>query len=247
MMVIAGVEPCSYVDWPGSVTAVAFTGGCNLSCYYCHNQPIIDPDLLSSHITPAEFLRWLRPRQGFLDGVVITGGEPTLHEDLPPFIDQIHGQGFGVKLDTNGTRPAALRALLESGRLNYVAMDIKAPRGKYEEVCCAPVDEAAVDESIRVIRDLAPDYEFRTTVLPDFSEEDIIAMASRISGAKRYILQQFRRPPHDGRIAPDIRNLHPPHTFREIQAMATTASGTVRACETRGLVAETIAGSAGLS
>ena len=195
-MRIAGIEKCSFVDYPGYLAAVFFTPGCNLDCYYCHNHSLVretDAGTQTWFDTDVA-LAWLEKRRGFLDGVVITGGEPALQPGLADFIRAVRAMGYLIKLDTNGTQPAILRELLDEGLLDYVAMDIKAPIEKYEAVCGAPVDYRVINESIDILMAGRVDYEFRTTVLPHFTESDVLAMARRIRGARRYVLQQYRRP-----------------------------------------------------
>lgn len=193
-MNIAGLEKCSCVDYPGRLAAVVFTAGCNWNCFYCHNRPLLNPQGGASRLAPETVLDWLARRRGFLDAVVISGGEPTLQAGLDEFIRAVRALGFAVKLDTNGTRPAVLRALLEEHLLDFVAMDIKAPLEKYEAVCGVPVDPRALDESIELLLAGEVDYEFRTTVIPQLTADDVRAIAARIRGAKRYVLQQYRRP-----------------------------------------------------
>ncbi|MBX7259428.1 MAG: anaerobic ribonucleoside-triphosphate reductase activating protein, partial [Candidatus Hydrogenedentes bacterium] len=189
-MNVAGVEKCSLVDWPGKMAAVVFAPGCNLRCHYCHNRATLceSPVLLDRDAV----LALLYERRGFLDGVVISGGEPTLQLGLTTFIDSVRAMGYPVKLDTNGTRPRVLQSLLETERLDFVAMDVKAPRHRYDEVCGVSVDQDAIDESIDLILRSGVAHEFRTTVLPDFTEEDILDIVERVSGAERYVLQPYR-------------------------------------------------------
>jgi len=235
---IAGIERCSFVDWPGLMSAVLFTPGCNLNCFFCHNRHILGTCDSQGTIPIESFLDWLRSRSGFLDGVVMSGGEPTLQEGLAGFIRDVRALGFPVKLDTNGTRPHALGDLLEQGLLDYVAMDIKAPRDKYDDVCGTAVDEQAVDASIKLIMRSGIEYEFRTTVLPQLTEDDVAAMAHRICGARYYILQQFRRPAWFTEDAEDIRLAREPHPYAALEKMTETAKEFVQCCETRGILAE---------
>lgn len=233
-MNIAGIEPCSFVDWPGRMAAVLFTPGCNLDCYYCHNRYLLDPPTGMQSVDDEAVLDWLDARRGFLDGVVVSGGEPTLQTDLADFIERVRERGFAVKLDTNGTRPSVLNDLFGAGLLDYVAMDIKAPENAYAQVCGVEVDQRAVGESIRLIMARAPDYEFRTTVVPQLCEHDILEIVERIRGAKRYVLQQYRMPAGED-ASRDLRLVRPPHTFKSIQDMARKAGAWVSCCETRGL------------
>ncbi|MBN2311363.1 MAG: anaerobic ribonucleoside-triphosphate reductase activating protein [Candidatus Hydrogenedentes bacterium] len=233
-MQIAGIQKCSLVDWPGKVAVVAFAPGCNLDCYFCHNRAILNPGRCGPFEDADEFIEWVAERAGFVDGVVISGGEPTLQPRLPEFVLALRRRGLAVKLDTNGTRPGMLAALLEAGLLDYVAMDIKAPRDRYEAVCGVAVDHAAIDESIRLLLSDQTHYEFRTTCLPELTEDDVVAMAGRIAGARRYVLQQFRPVAAHG-SAHDPRQDAAPHSAEWFVSVMARIDGLVEHCETRGV------------
>lgn len=235
-MNIAGLEKCSFVDYPGRLAAVFFVPGCNWNCFYCHNQTLLRKEAPLPRVKPEEAFDLLRSRRGLLDGVVVTGGEPTLQAGLRDFIVQVRGLGYAVKLDTNGSRPLVLGALLADGLLDYVAMDLKAPMAKYEAVCGAPVDHRDLNESIDLIMSSGIEYEFRTTVVPQLTHADVAAMARRIRGARRYVLQQYRNPAlfaeqeqlHDPRLdVPPHETGWPSHVMEEI-------SQYVAECQTRG-------------
>ena len=215
MIAIAGFERLSTVDWPGCVSAVVFTPGCSLNCAYCHNRELLSCEN-SPRISVETVLTSLRARRGFLDGLVISGGEPTLQGGLERFIRKVRSLGFSVKLDTNGTRPEVLNHLLNEGLLDYVAMDAKAPYGLYEDVCGGPVDLDAVHESARCLVKGPTPFEFRTTVLPYFRPRDISAIGDAIHGAPRYVLQQFR--PDKEIVLRDPRLAEPPHTAQWFDA-----------------------------
>jgi len=196
-MKFAGLVKQSLVDYPGEVTAVLFTRGCNIRCPFCQN-----PDLLLRSprfvepISLEEALDFLKERKGFLDAVTVTGGEPTLHEDLPHALSAFKALGYLVKLDTNGTNPAMLQQLIAGGILDYVAMDIKAPLDyrKYARACGKLTTEEFfnVRSSIRMLMEAGIEVEFRTTVVPLLhSFEDIEEIARYIQGAPLYSLQQF--------------------------------------------------------
>jgi len=191
-MQIAVVVKCSFVDFPGKIAAVVFTPGCNLNCFYCHNRELIDADSVPCATTPGRVVEWLKFRLGILDAVVVSGGEPTLQPDLAGFISDVRAIGYLVKLDTNGTRPNVLASLIDAELLDYVAMDIKAPPDKYDAVCGVKVDQGAIDESIALLIDGRVDYEFRTTIIPQLTPEDILAIGNRIRGANSYFLQRYR-------------------------------------------------------
>ncbi|MBC7221643.1 anaerobic ribonucleoside-triphosphate reductase activating protein [Candidatus Bipolaricaulota bacterium] len=196
---IVYVQPLSLMDYPGKLAAIAFFAGCNLRCPFCYNSELVLPELMGAlrPLPLEEVLEKLSERVGFLDGVVLTGGEPTLAPDLPDLLRSLKNLGFLVKLDTNGTNPQVLEELLRAGLLDYVALDLKAPFPRYAEFIGFPGAEKvveAVQESLSVILRMAPDYEVRTTVAPGLSPADLLAIAQEIRGAKRYVLQPFLVP-----------------------------------------------------
>jgi pyruvate formate lyase activating enzyme len=193
-MRIAGLEKSSFVDYPGKMAAVLFTPGCNLDCFYCHNRHLLAPGEDPAWYDPRDVLDFLARRAGLLDGVVVSGGEPTLQKGLPEFLSVCKALGLAVKLDTNGTRPWILRDVISRGLVDFVAMDVKAPLSRYEEITGRPVDLDAVTESIDFLLAGPMEYEFRTTVAPQLSMTDLITLAMRIRGADRYVLQQYRPP-----------------------------------------------------
>ncbi len=191
-MKIAGVVKCSLVDYPGKLAAVVFTQGCNLRCSYCHNRTLIDAGSVMCAMTPEKVVEWLRCRRGLLDAVVVSGGEPTLQPGLAGFISDVRALGYLAKLDTNGTHPEVVASLIDAKLLDYVAMDIKAPAEKYEAICGVPVEQGAIEKSIAMLMDGHIDYEFRTTIIPQLTHEDVLAIGHRIHGASLYVLQQYR-------------------------------------------------------
>jgi pyruvate formate lyase activating enzyme len=230
-MLISGLEKCSFVDYPGHLSAVVFTGGCNWNCFYCHNHEIAHRQKAQPALDVDSVLDWLRARRDLLDCVVVSGGEPTLHNDLPHFVARLHDMGYRVKLDTNGSRPACLRTLIKANLLDYVAMDIKAPLSKYDHFCDAAVEHSAVNESIDLLLLGELDYEFRTTVVPQLTADDIWDISQRIQGARRYVLQQYRPPTGLGE---DPRLDAAPHTPAWLSHMADRLNGVVRQVLTRG-------------
>lgn len=189
-MRIGGLQKCSLIDYPGKVSAIIFTIGCNFRCPYCHNPELVDET--AEELSEESIFAFLEKRRGLLDGVTITGGEPTLHSDLIPFIKKIKGLGFLVKLDTNGTRPDVVEQVQREKLVDYIAMDIKSPLAKYADTVARPVDIANIEKSISLLIGGITDYEFRTTVVKTFlSREDLERMGEEIRGAKRYYLQKF--------------------------------------------------------
>jgi len=172
------------------MSAIIFTIGCNFRCPYCHNPELVDETV---DIIPTEdVLTFLRTRIKQLDGVTITGGEPTMHDDLIPFIKEIKALGFKVKLDSNGTNPEMLEKIINEHLVDYLAMDIKAPFSDYASGVGRPVDIEKIKKSVRLIMSNTIPYEFRTTVVKALlSPEDIINISKDIKGAKKYYLQKF--------------------------------------------------------
>ena len=193
-IVIGGVQWTTLVDYPGKVAATLFTVGCNFRCPFCHNPELVDPARFAQALELGELLDRLRERAGFIDGVVISGGEPTIQPALPALAKSLKALGLLVKLDTNGSRPDVLRALLEEGHVDFIAMDIKAPLDRYDEFSGVSADTTEIEASIGLILDRAPDHEFRTTVAPSLSRVDVLRIAERLVGAKRFALQPFRVP-----------------------------------------------------
>jgi pyruvate formate lyase activating enzyme len=191
-MQIATVVKCSLIDYPGKIAAVVFTPGCNLRCFFCHNRALIDADSVMCAMTPEKVVEWLRCRRGILDAVVVSGGEPTLQPGLAGFISDVRALGYLIKLDTNGTHPEVLASLIDAKLLDCVAMDIKASAEKYDAICGVSVDQHTIEKSIALLMNSQVDYEFRTTIVPQLTREDILAIGNRIRGARMYVLQRYR-------------------------------------------------------
>ncbi len=190
-MRISGLQKLTLLDFPEKVACTVFTFGCNFRCPFCHNSTLVVGEAPDA-VTEEEFFRYLDKRQGVLDGVAITGGEPTLQPDLAAFIKKIKERGFAVKLDTNGARPEIVRDLIEKGLVDYFAMDIKNSPEKYDMTSGVRVDMDKIKETIALLIERAPDYEFRTTVVKGFHEkEDFLKIGELIAGAKKYFLQKF--------------------------------------------------------
>lgn len=192
-MFIKGIQKTSLIDYPNKICSVIFLSGCDFRCPYCQNPDLINsPDKLQD-INEKEFLEFIASRKGLIDGVCITGGEPTIHEDLPKLIKNIKKMGFLVKLDTNGNNPKVIEKLIGKKLIDFIAMDIKAPLNKYKNVARVNVNVKRIKRSIDIIMSSNIDYEFRTTVLPVLhTKGDILEIAKMIKGAKKYYLQQFR-------------------------------------------------------
>jgi len=189
-MDIIGHQKTSFIDYPDKICSVLFVAGCNFKCPYCHNGHVVNQQ--GTSFDQEDIITFLKNRKKFLDGVCISGGEPTLYDELYSLISRIKEAGFLVKLDTNGTNPQMLKKLLSTNMLDYVAMDIKAPLNKYDSVTKSTVDKNLIKDSVHIIRDSAIDYEFRTTICEELIlKDDILDIAEWIQGSKRYYLQNF--------------------------------------------------------
>ena len=194
-MKIVGLQKMTLLDYPGKVGCTVFLEGCNFRCPFCHNSQLLGSS--APAVTDrSQLLAFLSRRKGLLDGVCVTGGEPTLSPDLPELLREIRAMGFSVKLDTNGSRPQVLRALVEEGLVDYVAMDIKNAPSRYAATCgtCAPV-LAQVEESLRFLVDSGVDYELRTTLVSQLHNaaaiEEMGAWLKEFGPVKRLFLQSF--------------------------------------------------------
>jgi pyruvate formate lyase activating enzyme len=189
---LAHYEPLSLGDFPGRLATTVFTVGCNFACPYCHNPELVIATEDTPRLTEEAFFSFLERRRGRLNGVCITGGEPTLQADLAAFVDRIHALGYAVKLDTNGSDPEMLGILLEKHSLDYVAMDVKAPVSRYRDVTGNPQALALAEISIQLLARGHVAHEYRTTVLPLlFDEADIDGVAGMLPPGSRYVIQNF--------------------------------------------------------
>lgn len=194
-MKISGLGRMSLIDYPGKITATVFVAGCGFRCGWCHNSELVLPEKIKNQpeIKEKDLFNFLDSRKGLLEGVCLTGGEPSLYPDLPAFIRKIKQKGFLVKLDTNGSNPKILQKLLEDCLLDFVAMDIKASPEKYSQAVGQIVNLDNIKKSIDLIRQSGLEYEFRTTVIPDFiDKKEIKKIGQWLRGAKCLVLQQFR-------------------------------------------------------
>lgn len=190
---IKGYLTYSLLDYPGKIVSVVFLSGCNFRCPYCFNVEIVNNSKKLKKIEAKEIFSHLKSRKKWLDGVCLSGGEPSLHKGLFDFISKIKEMGFLVKLDTNGANPEILKKLIEAKLLDYIAMDIKASLEKYKKTVRRDVDLKKIQESIDLIRNSGIEYEFRTTVVPKFFDEKVaLAIGNWLKGSKKYCLQQFR-------------------------------------------------------
>ena len=191
-MRIGGLQKMTLLDYPGKVACTVFLSGCNLRCPFCHNAGLVLPDKMEGEISRQELLDFLSRRRGKLDGVCITGGEPTIWQDLPQLMEEIRSMGFLLKLDTNGSNPQMVQELLDRDLIQYAAMDIKNCPEDYEKTCGGVDILQAVTRTRDLLMNSTIDYEFRTTVCsPLHTVDGIRKLAQWIRGAKRYYLQNF--------------------------------------------------------
>lgn len=192
-LLIKGIQKTSLIDYPGKVAATIFVGMCSFRCPFCYNKDlVVGYDGLPS-IKEKEVIDYIESKRKWFDGVCISGGEPTMHKELPSFIKKIKERGFLVKLDTNGSNPEMLNELINDKLVDYVAMDIKAPLERYDEVVRVKANKKDIQSSVDILKQGRVDYEFRTTAVPGlFSKEDAEKIGQWLKGSKRFFIQQFR-------------------------------------------------------
>jgi len=194
-MTIGGIQRLTLIDYPGRLAATIFLCGCNFKCPWCYASELVLPEKIKRQpkISQKELFKFLKERKELIEGVVLCGGEPTTSKGLVSLIKEIKKMGFLVKLDTNGADPKTLKKLIDEKLIDYVAMDLKAPKEKYQKVTGTKIDVKKIQQSIDILKEGRVDYEFRSTIVPTFhKKEDVIEMAKWIRDAKRYYLQNFR-------------------------------------------------------
>jgi len=196
-MLISGVQPFTMLDFPGRTSCIAWVPGCNFRCGYCHNPEFVLPELIAkikdSFIPIEAFFSFLETRKGLLDGVTISGGEPTGMADLPDFLERIRQMGFQIKLDSNGGRPQKLKEIFDRNLVDYVAMDFKTAPNLYPSLVGRSGDPEKIVESMELIRQSGVDYEFRTTLVKEVHSEEVLKkMAEFLKPGEKLFLQKFR-------------------------------------------------------
>jgi pyruvate formate lyase activating enzyme len=210
-MKLSAIQKFTMLDYPDRVACIVFTPGCNMRCGFCHNPEFVLPEkireLQGNFIAEETFFHFLDKRQGLLEGVVVSGGEPTIWADLPAFIRQIKERGFLVKLDTNGHHPEILKRLLQEKLVDYVAMDVKTSLSEYPQLVGTGVKTESIKRSMELLKAADIPYEFRTTMIQEIHSEEVLTeMMALLGGAKRYYLQTFR-PGHT--LNPLFATYHP--------------------------------------
>jgi len=190
-MKIGGFQPTSLLDYPDKISAIIWTVGCNFRCPFCYNKDIV---LGKSGTVPEEdILDFLKKRKGMLEALAVTGGEPLMQKDLAEFLEKVKKLDYLVKVDTNGMFPEKLKELIDKKLVDYVAMDVKAPKKKYDKLTGIKTDIKKIQKSIKIIKESQIDYEFRTTFVPDFlKKEDIVEIGKWLNDSKQFYLQQFK-------------------------------------------------------
>ena len=190
-MKIGGFQKTSLLDYPKNVSAIVWTAGCNFRCPFCYNKDLVDGNV--KLISEEEIFSFLEKRKGLIDGLVISGGEPLMQKDIIDFTTRVKKLGYLIKIDTNGTFPEKLQELIDKKLVDYISMDVKAPKKKYSRLAGAKTDISKIEKSIDIIRNNAPDYEFKTTFAPNLlDKKDIVEIAKWLEGSKRFYLQQFK-------------------------------------------------------
>jgi len=233
-MEFKGLIPLSLIEYPGKAVAVVHTGGCNFRCPWCYNRALVlKPKSLPS-ISEKDVLNFLNNRKKWLDGLAITGGEPTIHAGLPKFIEKVKKLGFLVALETNGSNPKMLEDLIKQRLVDYVALDVKAPLVQEKYNAATGIrDEAVLKKivkSIEILKRGKVEYEIRTTFVPKLlNSEDIITIAKQIKGAKKYVLQQFvPKTTIDEKF-----EMLKPHSREELEKLVKRVKRYVKTCEIR--------------
>ena len=250
-MIIGGLQKFSLLDYPDYISAIVFTQGCNFRCHFCYNPMLVWPqsevskfkNISSSDNTDEKIEKvypqfqeddlfdFLKKRQKKLDAVVITGGEPTIHKDLPKFIEKIKKLKFKVKLDTNGTNSEMLKSLIDKKLIDYIAMDIKGSLGKYDIITGVQLNLNDIKKSINIIMQSKLPYEFRTTMVPELIEvEDIKKIGELIAGAKKWYLQNFKS---DINLVNDRFEKYKPYSLKKMEEMRKIGEAYVDFCGVR--------------
>lgn len=227
-MLIGGVQKMTMLDYPGKVACTIFTYGCNFRCPFCHNATLVIDE--ASLFDKDEIFAYINKRKGILDGVVVTGGEPLLQPDIMDFLSELKQTGLLVKLDTNGSYPEKLQEIIEKGLVDYVAMDIKNCKEKYDLTTGVKIDISKIEKSVEFLMQDRVDYEFRTTVVKELHQkEDFEKIGKWLKGAKRLFLQPFKD--NENLIGENLSS----HTKEALEEFKEVLQETISQVEIRGL------------
>lgn len=233
-MKIGGLQKLTLIDYPKKLACTVFTAGCNFRCPFCYSSELVLPEKIKKQprISQVEFFKFLEGKKGLIEGVVICGGEPTIHKDLTPFVKKIKKLGFSVKLDTNGSNPAVLKKLIGDGLIDYVAMDIKGPKDHYQKISMSKISSNSVEKSVKILKESKIDSEFRTTVVPGIlDKKEITQMARWIGPGGKYYLQNFRP---EKTIDPKYEQIKP-YSDEKLLEIRNAIAPLFDVCEIRGL------------
>jgi pyruvate formate lyase activating enzyme len=229
-MKIGGLQKTSLQDYPEEVSSIIWTIGCNFSCPFCYNKDLVDGNI--DEIPEDEVFSFLEKRKKLIDGLVITGGEPFLQKDLKDFCKKVKKLGYKIKVDTNGTYPDKLKELIDEKLVDYIAMDIKAPKKKYNELTDVKTDIKKIEKSIEIIKNSNVEYEFRTTFIPNLLEKkDIIDIAKWLKDSKKFYLQQFKN--DFCLVSPKFQDIEP-YSIDELIETLNSVESYFEICEVRG-------------
>lgn len=230
-MKIGGFQKTSLLDYPDYISAIIWTVGCNFRCPFCYNKNLVFGDVET--YPQEEIFSFLEKRKGKLEGLVITGGEPLLQEDIVDFTGKVKKLGYLIKIDTNGTYPEKLKELIDKKLVDYIAMDVKAQKKKYDQLTGVKTKLIDIEKSIAIIKNDAPDYEFRTTFIPGLlKKEDIIEIAKWLEGSKRFYLQQFKN--DIPLVSSEYQNIAP-YTKKELMETLNEIKHYFQNCDVRGI------------
>ena len=230
-MKIGGLQKTSLLDYPNAISAIIWTAGCNFRCPFCYNRDLVFGQIET--IPEEEVLSFLEKRKGLLEGFVISGGEPLMQKDIVQFAEKVKKLGYIIKIDTNGMYPNKLRELIDKKLVDYIAMDIKAPKNKYDNLSGVKTDIKKIEKSIEIIRNSSLDYEFKTTFAPNLlTKEDIISIAKWLEGSRRFYLQQFKN--DAPLVSPKLQDVSP-HSKEEFIDTLKDVKQYFESCDVRGI------------
>jgi len=230
-MKIGGFQKTSLLDYPDMISAIVWTVGCNFHCPFCYNKNLVEEKV--GIIPEDEILSFLIKRKGMIEGLVISGGEPLMQKDITSFCEKVKKLGYLIKIDTNGMYPEKLKELIDKKLVDYISMDVKAPKNKYSDLSGVKTDIKKIEKSIQIIRSSGVDYEFKTTFVPKLlSKEDIIDIGKWLKDSKKFYLQQFRN--DTSLISSDLENM-PVYSKEELKETLEKVKTFFEICNIRGV------------